>query len=254
MSDRAHLLMGRPDVDDYGHQQQMLRENFGLPSSSSCPATMASYSTPAATDSRATSISHSTPPMSPSQRLDVLRFPMSDCLVNCFAAAASASASSSSSSFFHRAGPIGDWSLPVSTCENSYSSNLRLGHYSAGLNSLSTTTSLDAMAFSTSFALSSSIPRTSASLDFNFGQHQASLPLEGNIGSDGCQFFETEDTESWTSDHLDLGRSQSAMELSSQQRHGAIQSTRLSPSNDTQDSFSPSAEASFSEPPSNSSY
>jgi Zinc finger, C2H2 type len=234
---RNHPAIVRLNADVYGQRPQTsVRSQFG-PSTSLLDATrMIDYPTPSRTQSPATSISGSSGPTSPSQGLGLLDCPFQSRLVNAY--------STSAPSSFHPATSIGDWSFPISMCANPYEENRRLNLLPPASHTTSSAC-LDAVAFYTSPAISSSssMHTPSANIDFAFAQQHVPVMFPGGYhGEQHLRVKREDDSDSWFNDHIDLGRSHSSIDLS---LYGNIKSPSLSPSQVTSADLVPSPEVGF---------
>jgi hypothetical protein len=218
---RSHLAIFPLNVDINGPSSRTFRSHSGPPTSLIGSTRMRDYPTPPRTQSPATSISGSSAPPTPSQGLGLHNFPFPSTLVGAYSAAAS-------SSSYLPATSIGDWSLPTGMCGRSYEESSRVD-LPAASHPISNA-GLDAIAFYSPPAVlpSSSMTASSATIDFALTQHSTPVMFNGNFQWGGCPPVKREeDAESWFNDHVNMGRSQSSIDLSP---YGNLRSPSLSSS------------------------
>ncbi len=233
---RSHPATVRLNVDVYDQQNQAFRYHLG-PSTSHLGSTrMIDCPTPPRTQSPATSISNSSASTTPSRGLGLLNCPFPSSLVDAY--------STSSTASYHPAATSSDWATPVSTCGNSYQENSCLALLPSASHAISDP-SLNAIAFYTSPAISSSfsMPTPSANIDFALSQHHMPATLLTSFQSGGCHpAKQEEDVESWFNDHITFEQSQSTIDLSS---YGNVESPGLTPSHVTNPTPALSPDISF---------
>lgn len=225
---RNHPVPVRVNVAADGQQEQTL--TYRLCPSSSLPGSMRmiDYPTPPRTQSPATSICSSPAPTTPSQGFGLLKCSFPNNVVEAY--------STASSSSFHPVTTVGDWSMPLPACGYPYEEGSRLNLLPTMTHAMSNR-SLDAMAFYTSPALSScgSMPTADADVEFSLGEDHAPAMLQSNILGQGCsRVKQEEDADPWFNEHVDMGRSQSSLNLSS---YGNVRSPTLSASHVTSNSL-----------------
>jgi transposase-like protein len=214
------MSRGRPatvhtNINVYAQQSQRFRDRFGPSTSLLAGTRMIDYPTPPRTQSPATSTSSSSAPTTPSQGRGLVTCPFASGLADAY--------STASSSSYLTATAIGDWLMPLSMCGNPYEED-------PGMDLLPTPTgaisraSLDAIAFYTSPAVSTSgsMPTTSTNINFALAQHHNPVMLHSNFHGERYPRIKQEgDGESWFHDHIDMERSENNIDLSLYEQMGS---------------------------------